>query len=120
MRGWLACGFLLLAACTGGEGGEPLPEGEPVFCALAGSQQFVDQCRVERSTVDGAKVIVVRHPDGGFRRLEVSQDGQNLLAADGADQSQSALKGDRYEVILGDDRYVIPANPPAAGNAAPK
>ncbi|MFN3517197.1 MAG: hypothetical protein ACK4YM_08570 [Novosphingobium sp.] len=120
MRGWLVCGFLLLSACSGGEGGEPLPEGEPVFCALAGSQQFADQCRVERFTVDGAKVIVVRHPDGGFRRLEVSQDGQNLLAADGADQSQSALKGDRYEVILGDDRYVIPANPPAADNAAPK
>lgn len=112
--------LLLLAACSAGEGGDPLPEGEPVFCALAGSQQFKDQCRVERSTVDGAKVIVVRHPDGGFRRLEVSQDGQNLLAADGADQSQSALKGDRYEVILGDDRYVIPATPPAAGDAQPK
>lgn len=120
MRGWLAFCVLLLSACSGGEGGEALPEGEPVFCALAGSQQFADQCRVERSTVDGVRIVVVRHPDGGFRRLEVSQDGQNLLAADGADQSQSALKGDRYEVILGDDRYVIPANPPAAGNAAPK
>lgn len=120
MRGWLAAGFLPLSACSGGESGEPLPEGEPVFCALAGSQQFKDQCRVERSTVDGAKVIVVRHPDGGFRRLEVSRDGQNLLAADGADQSQSALKGDRFEVILGDDRYVISANPPAAGDAQPQ
>ncbi len=88
---------------------------EPVFCALAGSQQFKDQCRAERTTVDGAQVIVVRHPDGAFRRLEVSKDGQNLLAADGADQSQSALKGDRFEVILGPDRYVIPAkaNAPA-------
>lgn len=120
MRRLLASGVLLLSACSGGDGGEPLPEGEPVFCALAGSQQFTDQCRVERSTVDAAKIIVVRHPDGGFRRLEVSADGQNLLAADGADQSQSALKGDRYEVILGDDRYVIPANPPAVGDAQPK
>lgn len=120
MRPWLASGCLLLAACSGEPAGDPLPEGEPVFCALAGSQDFKEQCRVERSSVDGAPVIVVRHPDGGFRRLEVSQDGQNLLAADGADKSQSALKGDRFEVILGDDRYVIPANPPSAGNAAAK
>ncbi|HEX4847901.1 MAG TPA: hypothetical protein VFV30_07130 [Novosphingobium sp.] len=111
---------LTVAACSGAPAGDPLPQGEEVFCALGGSQEFKAQCRVERTAVDGAKVIVVRHPDGGFRRLEVSKDGQNLLAADGADQSQSALKGDRYEVILGDDRYVIPANPPAAGDAAPK
>ena len=58
---------------------------------------------------DGVQVIVVRLPDGGFRRLEVSKDGQNLNAADGADRSQSALKGDRFEVILGQDRFVIPA-----------
>ena len=41
-------------------------------------------------------------------------DGQNLLAADGADQTQSALKGDRFEVILGPDRYVIPAKADAS------
>lgn len=50
----------------------------------------------------------MRHPDGKFRRLVASADSQNLLAADGADQSQSALKGDRWEVILDDDRYVVP------------
>jgi hypothetical protein len=61
-----------------------------------------------RATVEGAAVLVVRHPDGGFRRFEVSQDGQNLLAADGAEVTQSALKADRWEVILGDNRYVIP------------
>ena len=57
----------------------------------------------------GAQVIVVRLPDGGFHRFEVSKDGQNLEAADGADQSQSALKGDRFEVILEQDRFVFPA-----------
>ncbi len=103
------CGALLLTACSQDFAPPAKIDDEPVFCALAGSQDFKDQCRAERTTVDGAQVIVVRHPDGAFRRLEVSKDGQNLLAADGADQSQSALKGDRFEVILGPDRYVIPA-----------
>lgn len=101
---------LLVAACTPGEAEQAAQAGEPISCALAGASQFAAQCRVERN---GA-TIVVRHPDGGFRRLEVSADGQNLLAADGAQQSQSARKGDHFEVILGDDRYVIPVQADAA------
>lgn len=108
----------LLAACSQDIAPPAEVHDEPVFCALAGSQKFTDQCRAERTTVDGAQVIVVRHPDGAFRRLEVSKNGQNLLAADGADQSQSALKGDRFEVILGPDKYVIPAKAPSS-DAAP-
>jgi hypothetical protein len=71
--------------------------------------QFKPDCTVERSMADGAQVIVVRLPEGGFHRFEVSKDGRELLAADGAEQSKSALKGDRFEVILGEDRFVIPA-----------
>ena len=100
---------LLLAACSKG-GVTKAAEGETIACALAGSQQFKPDCTAERSMADGAQVIVVRFPDGGFHRLEVSKDGQNLNAADGADQSQSALKGDRFEVILGQNRFVIPAH----------
>ena len=100
---------LLLAACSKG-GVTKAANGETIACALGGSQQFKPDCTVERSTADGTQVIVVRLPDGGFHRLEVSKDGQNLNAADGADQSQSALKGDRFEVILGANRFVIPAH----------
>ena len=104
----LFCLTLLLAACSS----QPpaVAAGETIACALSGSQQFKPDCTAERSMADGAQVIVVRLPDGGFHRLEVSKDGQNLNAADGADQSQSALKGDRYEVILGQNRFVIPAH----------
>ena len=104
----LFCLTLLLAACSS----QPpaVAAGETIACALSGSQQFKPDCTAERSMADGAQVIVVRLPDGGFHRLEVSKDGQNLNAADGADQSQSALKGDRYEVILGANRFVIPAH----------
>ena len=99
---------LLLAACSS----QPpaAAAGETIACALSGSQQFKPDCTIERSMADGAQVIVVRLPDGGFHRFEVSKDGQNLNAADGADQTQSALKGDRFEVILGQDRFVIPAH----------
>jgi hypothetical protein len=115
----LACAALALGACSYG-GAEQVEDGETVFCALGGSPDFRDQCSLERSTVDGAQVFVVRHPDGAFHRLEVSRDGQHLEAADGADQTQSALKGDRFEVILGQDRYVIPASLPVASDAPAK
>jgi hypothetical protein len=95
----------LLAACSQSETEDG---GEAITCALDGAEEFKPWCRVERSVVEGKAIFVVRHPDGAFRRLEAGADGQNLLAADGAFESQSALKGDRYEVILGDDRYVIP------------
>ena len=102
---------LLLAACSPGTGNKAAAqEGETIACALGGTQQFKPDCTVERSMAEGAQVIVVRLPEGGFHRLEVSKDGQELLAADGADQSTSALKGDRFEVILGQDRFVIPAH----------
>lgn len=81
---------------------------ETVWCALDGSKDFTQNCTLERSSVDNRAAFVVRHPDGKFRRLVGSEDGQNLLSADGADQSQSARKQDRWEVILGDDRYVVP------------
>ena len=98
-----------LAACSSPADEDPV-HGDPVYCALGGAQEFKADCRAERAQVDGVSVIVVRHPDGAFRRLEVSEDGQHLLAADGADASQSARKGDRFEVILGADRYVIPVD----------
>ena len=107
MRGTV-CAALLLSACSQ-DGTSPPSGGATIACALGGSQQFKPDCTAERSLADGAQVIVVRLPGGGFHRLGVSKDGQHLTAADGADQSQSALKGDRFEVILGQDRFVIPA-----------
>jgi hypothetical protein len=99
---------LLLAACTPASDAAPEATQERIACALGGAAEFSENCELERTAVEGAEVLVVRHPDGGFRRLEVSKDGQNLLAADGADVTQSARKGDRWEVVLGEHRYVIP------------
>lgn len=99
--------IVALAACgSGGSAEEQL--GEPIACGLDGAVALEQQCSVERAMLDGAQVFIVRHPDGGFHRFEVSADGQNLNAADGAEGTQSALKGDRWEVIQGAHRYVIP------------
>ena len=106
----VALSMLALAACSPGGGAKAeAQDGESIACALGGSLQFKPDCTIERSAVDGASVIVVRLPGGAFHRLELSKDGQQLDTADGADLSQSALKGERFEVILGQDRFVIPA-----------
>jgi hypothetical protein len=106
---------LLLGGCGDAgtlPGGTDDPASEKIWCALDGAKGFAQDCALERSTSEGQPAFVVRHPDGKFRRLIASADGQNLLAADGADDSQSARKGDakdeRWEVILGEDRYVVP------------
>ena len=107
---------LLLSACQQqGEG--DTEDGEPIMCSLAGAKEFKPDCRLERTIADGKPTLVIRHPDGAFHRLVVSPDSQNLLAADGADVTQSARKGDRYEVILGQDRYVVPVKAPADAKA---
>ena len=108
MRISSAFALLLPAACTPGSGAAPEEPQERIACAVGGAAEFTENCGLERAAVEGAQVLIVRHPDGGFRRLEVSKDGQNLLAADGAEIAQSARKGDRWEVILGEHRYVIP------------
>lgn len=100
---------LALTACGEQAPGESaVAQGEAIWCAPAGAKELAQNCTLERSVEDGRAAFVVRHPDGKFRRLIASADGQQLLAADGAEQSQSALKQDRWEVILGDDRYVVP------------
>lgn len=101
MRGALLLA-LALAACS--PAAQQAPAGERIWCALGGAKTFAQDCTVERA----GGGFVVHHPDGSFRRLVPSADGQHLDAADGADAAQSALKQDRYEVILGDARYVIP------------
>jgi hypothetical protein len=93
MRISSAFALLLLAACTPGSGAAPEEPQERIACAIGGALELTEDCELERVTVEGG---------------QVSTDGQKLLAADGAEVTQSALKGDRWEVILGEHRYVIP------------
>ncbi len=116
---WLA-GALALAGCSGGQGDEqtaaangPAAEqkpGLPIDCALAGAGSFTRGCTVEQSAAGGGIILTVRHPDGGFRRLQVMQDGRGVATADGAQPAVVAIAGDHdIEIRVADDRYRLPA-----------
>lgn len=110
MRISSAAALLLLAACA-----QDAPEAsaadadDRIECAVAGAAEFVRACQVERGEVDGAAILVVRHPDGGFRRFEVKRDGTGLAAADGAERAVVSLHEQGIEVAVGADRYRFPA-----------
>jgi len=103
--------FAMLAAC------EPAPEGPPsieegeeaVACALGGQGEFSPDCRVERSLAGNTLYLIVRHPDGAFRRFEVLKDGGGLAVADGAEEAAVSMTGKELEVAVGLDRYRFPA-----------
>ncbi|MEC3911207.1 hypothetical protein U5A82_12245 [Sphingobium sp. CR2-8] len=83
-----------------------------VECALAGSGAWTRDCLVERA----GKTLTIRHPDGGFRRFTVLEDGRGLEAADGAEAAKLNILDDkRIEVVAGNDRYRLPAQVGGAG-----
>ena len=104
---------VLLAACTPAAQA-PDPD-SLIECALAGAVTFARDCAVEQVREGGSLMLVVRHPDGGFRRFDVLTDGHGLATADGADQAQVAVHGAGIEVAVGPDRYRFPAT--IAGDA---
>lgn len=124
MRGALLIGLALLGGCSKNETEAPpkVAEGpEHVDCALGPGTTFAKDCAIERSKQGETYKMILRHPDGGFRRLEV--DATNtIVAADGADAAQIVLNGMVAEVTVGEDRYRIPLEArtpaPAASDAA--
>lgn len=106
----LHAGLFLVAACSNGAAEAPkVAEGaEHIACALGPGTGFSPSCAIERSRdADGTHRMIVRHPDGGFRRFEVGMD--NFLAtSDGADAATVKLDGETAEVVVGGDRYRIP------------
>ena len=120
--GLCAVALIALAGCSSGKTETPAVAqgGERIGCALAGSQKFTDTCAVDRMQTDGKLTLIVRHPDGAFRRFAVVSDGRGLVVADGAEQAKTAIENDKLAVTVGADRYLFPAKikSPAA-NAKP-
>ena len=117
---WWLAGALTLAGCSGGQEerqaaaqNSPAAEQKPglvIDCALAGASALARACTVEQSGAGDAVILTVRHPDGGFRRLQVTQDGHGVAAADGAQPASVTIAGDRQiEVAVDGDRYRLPA-----------
>lgn len=111
---------LVLPAC-GGNTDEDLRNAESeadeaaaldgkIECALAGSLAFERSCTTEQIAGSDGKLLVIRHPDGGFRRFDILTDGRGLAPADGFDETKITLMdGGMIEVSSGDDKYRLPA-----------
>lgn len=101
---------LSLAACSSSGEAPAIAVGDDhIACAVAGSADLKPVCSVERMELDGALTLIVRHPDGAFRRFEVITDGSGLAAADGAQAETTRLVEGKLEVTVGADRYLFPA-----------
>jgi hypothetical protein len=101
--------FAVLSACGGPVQPQATEGADVIECALGEGSDFGPHCRAERVRVEGEEQLVLRHPDGGFRRLAVLPDGAGVSAADGADAVVQQLDGGVLEVTIAADRYRIPA-----------
>ena len=108
---------LAAAALVAGCGATPSPEiaeqgGEPIACALGGAERLEADCMLVRAS-DGGE-LVIRHPDGGFRRF-VGSAGADWRTADGAQAvAASAPQADgTIELAVGEDRYRLPPMQPS-------
>ncbi|VWX51998.1 hypothetical protein [Novosphingobium sp. 9U] len=112
MRGAAVLALVLLAGCSSQQADETpkvAEGGERIACALAGAREFSESCAVDRAEVDNTLTLIVRHPDGAFRRFAVVRDGRGLVVADGSEQARTAIEGDKLAVSVADDRYLFPA-----------
>ena len=106
-----AFGVATLLAVTACSQQEPPPPPDPkapdtVLCRVGDATQMAPLCRREN---DGNR-IVIRHPDGGFRRFVVVDDGRGIIAADGADPAKvEPLEKNIIRVTVGGDAYELPA-----------
>lgn len=105
---------VMLAGCSGNASSEAdsLTGGEEnrIACALGDETEFTEQCDAERVQNGDRRELVMRHPDGGFRRFEIVSDGRGLVSADGSEEAVvTPLSDGRIQLSVGGDRYRLPA-----------
>ncbi len=108
---WLGgCGFLPNAEERGADRQATTShEQGRIECRIGNAAQFERFCTVSRTQTAAGTILTVRKPDGGFRRLRVTQDGRGVEPADGAEPASLALAGNRLEVTIAGDTYRLPA-----------
>jgi hypothetical protein len=106
-------GAFALSACGSGDSADPVaaPEDEgAIDCRVRGDDSFERSCTLEAHESEVGRTLVLRYPDGGFRRLLVADDGA-IVAADGAERALTTEREDgRIQVSLGGDDFLLPAS----------
>ena len=100
-----------LAACgpAGSADQAASAEDNRIDCRIGNADQFERYCTYEYAEGQPG-LLVVRKPDGGFRRLRVTGDGRGVVAADGAEPARvTIIADDRIEVAIGEDVFRLPA-----------
>lgn len=81
-----------------------------IECAINSDSEFTRGCETERLAGENGVTMIIRHPDGGFRRFRVLTDGRGLEAADGAEKARIEMVEDsKILVTVGPDKYIMPA-----------
>jgi hypothetical protein len=132
---------VMLAACGGGPADDEGPSGLPevvatsdrdspaaasapkaaapaaltIACAPPGEAELREACAVDRLSDARGTVLTIRLPDGGFRRLRVSEDGRDVTAADGSQPARVTRSAGGVDVEVGGARFRLPAR--ASGDA---
>ena len=99
--------LLALAAC------EPVDDqvsAPAIECPINGASGFAPDCTMERAEDEGASILIVRHPDGAFRRFELGVPGEGIITADGMQPAEVERGDGMIEVRVGADRYRLPVN----------
>ena len=105
-----ACGREQKADTTVAAQRQATPANEARIACARGNAALAASCTIEQAQGRDGAILTIRHPDGGFRRLLVTQDGRGVIAADGAEVAKvTVLSADGIEVALGGDRYRLPA-----------
>ena len=102
--------WVLLVASLGLGACEVSPEiasegGSTISCALGGATDFTGECRLVEVGDGSANYLIMRHPDGGFRRLARAETVSGLAEFDGAQEAESWREGDAVVLAIGEDRY---------------
>lgn len=103
----LASSVAILAACSAKPGGDT-PVGEEIPCDLASNRTWAEKCRMEQVTKGDARFLVIHHPDGAFRRLELLKASPWLATADGAVPLVWSPKGPYIDVFVANKGYRLP------------
>ncbi len=110
---------VLLSACSvSADSSENGGTAESIACAIDNSADFSDDCSVERIEQGDDTLLIIRHPDGGFRRFQVLADQGGLVTADGAEEATVQDEGTFVLITVGTDRYRIPVGSDGADEPA--